>query len=177
MTSETSSPVRRVVITGSLPIAIFGLVVVTVAMLAGPWPPDPGNPLVRSVSYLDRMRGQGEGSAGVMLNTEDSRNPAWYARRALDGVAVGLALAGYASVMVAVQRNAFRALGVLTLIGGAGVIYSATVGLYAGPILALGGFSLVLIGAGLGWASLINERHRTGQTGLENHEPYSAARS
>jgi hypothetical protein len=175
MTFETSSPVRRVVITGSLPITIFGLVVVTIALMAGPWPPDPANPLVGSVSYLDRLRGQGEGSIGVRFNTEGSRGAVWYARRALDGAAVGLTLAGYASVIVAIQRHTSRALIALTLIGGAGVIYAATVGLYAGPILALGGFSLVLIGAGLGWASLISERHRTGQTGLENHEPYSAA--
>lgn len=148
----------RSALASSLPIVTIGLLIVTVAMLFGPWPSDPFISGAKTISHLDRLRGTIVGPSSVTVDEDAFKTTAWYARRVFDGVSLGLLVGGYAGVALAIWHNVTGALLALTLIGVMGILYAAVVGLYPGPILTLGGFSLVLIGAGLGWASLIADR-------------------
>jgi hypothetical protein len=151
MTSKTSSVLSLL---GSVPIVTLGLLIVTFAILKGPWPPDqPTSFYGLTVSHFERLQGKQIGLPPNATAAEAGRTPVWYARRIFDGVAIGLLVAGYVSVAAVIWFNEWRMLIVLMGIAVVGIVYGGLVGLYAGPILTTGGFALILFGAGLSWAS------------------------
>lgn len=151
--SVSSLPVvRRVSVFGSIPIVTLGLLIVTFALLRAPWPPDPQSVYGTSVSYFERLKGKQVSPPFVDEDTS-YKSKTWYARRALDALALGLLVAGYISVALAIMLDNRRVLVSQVGIGALGILYSGTVGLFAGPILTLGGFALILFGAGLYWLS------------------------
>jgi hypothetical protein len=138
---------RRAAVTGSIPVVTVGLLVVTFALMRAPWPPDPQSAYGTMISHMERLRG--EQVQPPLLGTY--QDTAWYIRRGLDGLALALLVGGYASTGMAIWLNSRRALVALIMIGALGAFYSGTVGLFTGPILALGGFALVFFGAGFHW--------------------------
>ncbi len=147
MTFDTSarSPERWRSLVGSVPIVTLGLLLVTAAMLKGPWPTDPASRTGVTVSYWERLTG--EQPQAVPEPVE--KTAAWYGKRALDGLALALLLCAYVSIALMILREDWRALILLTLIGAAGTLYGGATGLVLGPILTTIGFALVLFGAGL----------------------------
>jgi len=143
---------RRGSVIGSLPIVTLGLLLVTVAILRAPWPTDPQSVYGTTESYFDRLRGK-EAPPPYVDGASADKSAAWYARRAADGMALVLLLAGYVSTGFALWSENRRMLAVLIVIGACGTCYGSMVGLFAGPILTIGGFALVLFGAGLHWLS------------------------
>jgi hypothetical protein len=133
----------------SIPAVTLGLLLVTFAVLRAPWPPDQVAPNNLTVSYFERMQGK---QIGVPTG-QSERSPVWYGRRVLDALALCLLVIGYVSAALLTWRNERRALIVLVVVGALGTLYSGSVGLYPGPIIATGGFGLILCGAGLTWAS------------------------
>jgi hypothetical protein len=172
MFDRVSPPVhqRRAIVRGSLPVVALGLVLTTLALLALPWPSDPAV-YGETVSHFERLRGEGVRPLLVSVGAS-YKTTAWYARRVFDGIALGLVVLGYGGIAAIVGLNAWRVLAVFVPVGVVGVIYSASVGLQPGPMLMAGGFSLVLFGAGLGWASQHTLAHS--ETGLENYDTHSA---
>jgi hypothetical protein len=176
----------RPAVWSSGPIVMLGLLIATFAVIQAPWPPDPVPPAAgATVSHWDRLRGKLPDILGVLDTDAPDKTVDWYGRRIFDGVVYGLLLAGYVSVGLAAWRDMQWVPAVLTLTGGVGTLYGAALGLYPGPIIVTGGFSLVMFGAGLGWAGLstgeTNQRAvvvgamtQTG-TGFENHGTHSAA--
>jgi hypothetical protein len=168
MTFEPSShpPERWRSVLSSLPVITLGLMLVTMAMLKAPWPPDPVSLTGKTVSFSERLQGQ---PPGPTLSAESAadRSAVWYGRRVLDGLALGLLVIGYLSVTLMIWSDEWRVLIVLTLVGIAGTIYGGLIGLYLGPILTTGGFALVLFGAGLNLISQVaveakyHERNQT----------------
>lgn len=154
MTSSTSShpPERWLSLLGSVPVITLGLLLVTIAMLKAPWPSDPKSLTGATVSYSERLQGKPR----EPVNTEGKfeKSAAWYTRRVLDGLALGFVVIGYISLTLMIMLDEWRALIVLTLIGAVGTLYGGSVGLTIGPVLVIGGFALVLFGAGL---SLISQ--------------------
>lgn len=150
MTFDTSShpPERWRSLLGSLPAITLGLLLVTIAMLRAPWPPDPESLTGETVSYSERLQGQ-QLDPTLSAESASDRSAEWYGRRVLDGLALGLLVIGYLSVTLMIWSEEWRVLIVLTLVGIAGTIYGGLTGLYLGPILTTGGFALVLFGAGL----------------------------
>lgn len=130
----------------------LGLLLVTFAMLRAPWPPDPQSVYGTTESYFDRLRGKSAPPPYVDAESAD-KSTAWYARRVADGMALALLLAGYVSTGFALWWDNRRMLAALMVIGAFGTCYGSTVGLFTGPILTIGGFALVLFGAGLHWLS------------------------
>ncbi|HEX3049289.1 MAG TPA: hypothetical protein VHP83_01440 [Aggregatilineaceae bacterium] len=160
---------RMTVILGSVPIITLGLLIVTYAILRAPWPSDPMSPGWKPVSHLERVKGEQHPPDAVVIMNGPDKDLMWYARRGMDGIVVLMLALGYVCVVLALWQSGQRPLMVLTVIGGLGVFYSAFIGLYLGPILTMGGFSLVLFGAGLGWASLQQWSAQTGTTTNETH--------
>ncbi len=143
---------RRGSVIGSLPIVTLGLLLVTFALMRAPWPPDPQSVYGTTESYFDRLRGRDVPPPYVNGESAD-KSTAWYARRVADGLALALLVAGYVSTGFALWLDNRRMLTVLIVIGACGTCYGGMVGLFAGPILTIGGFALVLFGAGLHWLS------------------------
>ncbi|MBI5961766.1 MAG: hypothetical protein HY866_23715 [Chloroflexi bacterium] len=166
MTSKASSwgKTRRAAVTGSIPVITFGLLLVTFAMLRAPWPPDPQSAYATLFSYSERL--QGKQALPPLLGTY--QDTAWYIRRGFDVMALVLLVAGYISTGAAIWFNSSRALVALIIIGALGAFYGGTVGLFTGPILALGGFALVFFGAGLYWLSQFSTRIYSHNESLEN---------
>ncbi|RPI97982.1 MAG: hypothetical protein EHM39_08705, partial [Chloroflexi bacterium] len=140
---SSRSPERWRSLLGSVPIITLGLLLVTAAMLKAPWPTDPASRTGVTVSYRERLTGE------QPLPEPAEKTAAWFAKRALDGLALLLLLCAYASIALMIVREDGRALIVLTLIGAAGTLYGGASGLVLGPILTTAGFALVLFGAGL----------------------------
>jgi hypothetical protein len=159
----------------SIPIITLGLLLVTIAMLLAPWPPDQAVSTNRSVSYLERIAGRQidvpTGQSGKTL--------VWYGRRVLDVLLVCILVMGYGSMALLAWRSEHRALIALIVIGALGTLYTGFLGLYPGPILAAGGFALVLFDAGLNWAShcAAEARHRGAVFGTVNHSGTGFERS
>lgn len=125
------------------------------AVFKAPWPPDPTLPYSGlAVSHQDRLQGD------TPLTVDKTWE--WRGRRIMDRLIYDLLVIGFVGIVLAAWRNDRRVLLILILVGVLGILYSVPVGLYLGPILAVGGFSLVLFGAGLAWASGLV------QTGLEH---------
>lgn len=145
---------NRLSLLGIIPIVTLGLLFATVAMLRAPWPPDqPASTFGATVSYFERLQGKQVGPPQGADADQSSKTSLWYARRVLDGIALGLVVVGYASVALAIWSNDGRILMILTVIGVIGTVYGGSVGLYLGPILTTGGFALILFAAGLSWVS------------------------
>jgi hypothetical protein len=175
MVSESST--RRRSLLGSVPIITLGLLLVTIAMLKAPWPSDPESLTNTTVSYRERLQGEQAGSF-VVVEDQAERSPEWYARRILDGLALGLLVIGYVGGVLMIWSNEWRVLIVLTLVGIGGTLYGGSVGLYAGPILTTGGFALVLFGAGLNLISQTTieaKYHELTQTEREKYDTHFAA--
>lgn len=134
----------------SVPVIITGLLLATIAVFKAPWPGDPELAAMgqQSVSHADRMRGEPH-----VVELEQKKTIAWYYRRLLDRLIYDVLAMAYACVLLSLWRRDRRIPLLLTALGGIGVLYSSFIGLYLGPILAVSGFSLVLFGAGLSWAS------------------------
>jgi hypothetical protein len=132
----------------SVPVITLGLLLVTLAMLKAPWPPDPESVIGTTVSYAARLQGK-HADLPLATNSAAYQTSAWYGRRLLDGLALGLVIVGYFSVTLMIMLDEWRALVLLMLIGVVGTLYGGSVGLYIGPIVTTGGFALVLFGAGL----------------------------
>jgi hypothetical protein len=150
----------------SVPVVIIGLLLATFAVFKAPWPPDPTLPYSSiTVKHQERLQGV------VPEPLDADKNLAWRGRRIMDRSVYDLLVIGFVGIVLAAWRHDRRLLLILMCVGGLGILYSASIGLYLGPILAVVGFSLVLFGAGLNWASGLV------QTGLENqtHETHSAA--
>jgi hypothetical protein len=163
------APERRRALLVGVPVILAGLLLVTVAMLKAPWPSDPVSLLNTTVSYSDRLRG--------LPNALD-KTPQWYGRRVFDGMALGLLLIGYVCVVLIIWTKDWRALILLVLVGIGGTLYGGTIGLYVGPILATGGFALVLFGAGLNLISqtfIETQFHELTQTEREKYDTHFAA--
>ncbi len=142
-----------------MPVVIIGLLLATVAVFKAPWPGDPDLPAMgQTVSHAERMRGE-----QPVVGLEQKKTTAWYGRRVLDRLIYDVLAMAYTCVLLSLWRHDRRLPLILTALGGIGVVYSAFIGLYLGPILAVGGFSLVLFGAGLSWAS--QQRRMMTQTG------------
>jgi hypothetical protein len=158
---------RRSSLLDSIPIVTLGLLLVTFAMLRAPWPPDQAAPNNQTVSYFQRMLGR---QIGVPAGRSGG-DLVWYGRRVLDALALCLLLMGYGSAVLLVWHNERRALIALDIIGALGTLYSGSVGLYPGPIMATGGFALILFGAGLNWAShcAVDTQHRRAAFGAVHH--------
>lgn len=156
----------------SMPVVIIGLILVTVAVFKAPWPADPDLPAMgQTVSHGERMRGE-------PADLEREKTTAWYGRRLLDRSIYDVLAMAYTCVFLLLWRHDRRISLILTALGGIGVLYSAFTGLYLGPILAASGFSLVLFGAGLSWASqhTYDSKHRMiTRTGFDTHGTHSAA--
>ncbi|MBN2305885.1 MAG: hypothetical protein JXQ72_15485 [Anaerolineae bacterium] len=153
MSEALSSPEhsRISILVGSLPVVTLGLLLVTLAVVFAPWPSDP--PVYgQAVSHFERLRGK-DIIPAILTDRETDHTAGWYGRRLLDGLVLALLVMGYANLFVIIRWRVWRALIALTLIGALGVAYSVSVGLYLGPMVMAGGFSLVLFGAGLSWAS------------------------
>lgn len=133
----------------SAPVIIIGLLLATIALFKAPWPGDPDLPAIgQTISHADRMRGEQR-----IMRLEQKKTTAWYGRRLLDRLIYDVLAMAYACVLLSLWRHDRRIPLLLTALGGIGMLYSAFIGLYLGPILAVSGFSLVLFGAGLSWAS------------------------
>ena len=133
----------------SLPIVSLGLLLVTFAIWRAPWPSDP-ELYGHHISHFERIKGK---TIYVPPEKADYKTTMWHMRRVFDGaILVGLLIC-YLSVALALWLNEPRALWVLMGISVAGILYGADVGLHPGPILTVGGFSLILFGASLSWAS------------------------
>lgn len=137
------------------------------------------------MSYFERLRGEQAYPGPVVPGEPVSKDGVWYARRFLDALLPVCLIASFVSVGLAIWLEDNRALMVLTLVSIVGVGYGATVGLYPGPVLTVCGYSLVLFGAGLGWASqlttdsifgraFIETAAQTG-TGFDTYDSHSAA--
>jgi hypothetical protein len=129
-------------------VAMLGLALAACAIFAGPWPSDPALPVSGfAVSHLDRAQGkQALPAAG-----EPDRDAGWYFRRAFDAAVYGLLGVGMSSVFVMIRYGLRSTLAGLAFTGVVGTFYSAALGMYIGPILAMSGFALVFFGAVLGW--------------------------
>ncbi|MBN1678758.1 MAG: hypothetical protein JW966_00605 [Anaerolineae bacterium] len=138
---------------GAVPAITLGLLVITIAVLAGPWPSDPALSMGYTVSHYDRMRGE---SDQTLPGLEDDKPFAWYGRRVFDGMIYGLLALGYGCTGLIILRDERYAEPVLIGIGSIGLVYGALVGLYLGPILTLGGSALIVCSAGLDWLSGIS---------------------
>ena len=158
---------RRSSLLDSIPVVTLGLLLVTFAILRAPWPPDQAAPNNLTVSYFERMLGK---QIGVPAG-QSGRSPEWYGRRVLDALALCLVVIGYGSAALLTWRNERRALIALVVIGALGTLYSGSSGLYPGPIVATGGFGLILCGAGLNWASrcAVETGGRRAAFGTVNH--------
>lgn len=134
----------------SIPVIVVGLVFATVAILAGPWPSDPALPVSGyTISHIERA--QGKPASPVAAKPEKTIE--WYGRRGLDAAVYVVLLAGYASVIVTVWYGVRMALVGSAVSGLAGMVYGASLGFYAGPIMTMNGFALVFFGACLGWVA------------------------
>jgi hypothetical protein len=158
---------RRSSVWDSVPIVTLGLLLVTLAMLLGPWPPDQATPTNGSISYFERIGGR---QIGVPAG-QSGKTPVWYGRRVLDVLVFCMLIMGYGSMALLAWQNEHRALIALIVIGVLGTLYAGFVGLYPGPILATGGFALILFGAGLNWVShcAVEGRRRGAVFGTVNH--------
>lgn len=148
---------RRPETVSSVPVALFGLLLITLAVFRAPWPFDPPSLYGTTGSYFDRLQGKKADlvAAEVM---QEYRSTEWYGRRVFDALALGLLVLGYGLLALAIWFDERRALFALTLVGIVGLVYGGGVGLDVGPILTTSGFSLILFGTGLQWVS-INRRH------------------
>ncbi len=166
------APERRRALLVGVPVILLGLLLVTVAMLKAPWPSDPASLYNTTVSYSERLQGKS------VISAAETRTPDWYGRRVFDGLALGLLVTGYFSVVLMIWSNEWRALILLVLLGMGGTLYGGSVGLYAGPILTTGGFALVLFGAGLNLISqthIEKKYHELTQTEREKYDTHFAA--
>jgi len=151
MTFSTSFRVPAV--WSTVPVITLGLLLVTFAVLKAPWPPDPSLSVGgQTVSHLGRTLGKQPNTSTQFTNLR-GRTEAWYVRRVFDGLMYALLASGYAATALLIWYEHPHILAVLGGIGFIGVCYGAWLGLYLEPILTVGGFSLILFGAGLGWAS------------------------
>lgn len=158
---------RRSSLLDSIPVVTLGLFLVTLAVLRAPWPPDQSPPNNLTVSYFERMVGK---QTGVPAG-QSGRSPEWYGRRVLDALALCLLVIGYVGAALLIWYNDRRALIGLVVIGALGTLYSGSTGLYPGPIIATGGYGLILCGAGLTWASrcAVETGGRRAAFGTVNH--------
>ncbi|NDJ79171.1 MAG: hypothetical protein GYB65_23215 [Chloroflexi bacterium] len=159
-----------------VPIVVLGLLMVTFALVAAPWPSDPSAPIAdQTVSHIERLRGKQPEPLPFPAEEEQDKNAAWYGRRVFDGMIWLLVVAGYLSVLALWRYPQWLSATWVSLawimLGAVGVLYGALIGLYPGPILTAGGFALVLIGGGLGWTSQRAGEHATEKTKRDNIWP------
>jgi hypothetical protein len=150
---------RRFSPLSSIPIVTIGLLVVTLAIVRVPWPPDQP-PVTRygiTVSFVERLQGVQIGLPENAPDAVSGRGSAWTIRRMLDACALLSLVIGYMSVGLLFWLDTPYLLVNLVIIGGYGAIYGGSVGLQPGPLLATAGFGLVFCSAGLTlvgqWAS------------------------
>ncbi len=125
------------------PVILSGLLLSTLAVIRAPWPTDPALSAVVTVAHYERLTGR----LGPL-----HPDTMWYARRAADALALLAVGGGYLAAVLAWMAHIRWAESVLLAIGIFGVGYSATLGLYVGPILACCGFLLITVASGLQWA-------------------------
>jgi len=122
------------------PVVLCGLLISTVALLRAPWPADPALLSIATVSHYQRLTGhQAVGGQGA----------GWVLRRVADALALCAVGGGYVGVGLALLSGTRWATAAMLAASVFGVAYSATLGLFPGPILACTGFLLVAIGLGL----------------------------
>lgn len=152
--SETLEPENGI---SSFPVTLIGLMLVLIALLAGPWPPDYVNPVAgQTVSHQARLLGDDlpEGF------TEVERRPNYTFFRVFDVlVYLAFAQALLATIaMIWVARPLFLVLQMLA--GLYGAIYAATLGLVIGPQIAFFGFACIFCASGVVWITSLQEEEK-----------------
>jgi len=141
---------RRELSRGLLPLVFLGLAMIACATLFLTWPSDvPGEPRPRLVPHWARLVGLPladtppvEALAGTPALTFD-----WAWRRIWDGLHYLLLLGGLGlATWAAFTERPWPWIG-LAAVGALGVIYTAGVALYVGPMCAAPGYLLVLLPA------------------------------
>ncbi len=125
------------------PVILSGLLLSTLAVIRVPWPADPALSVSVTVAHYERLTGR------LGATQPDTM---WYARRAADALALLAVGGGYLTTALAWMGHARWTENVLLAIGVFGIGYSATLGLYVGPMLACCGFLLITVATGLQWA-------------------------
>lgn len=144
---------------GSVPVVTLGVLIVAFAMLRMPWPPDqpPATRYGITVTYWERLQGMQVGIPDGAPQPLSGKGTAWTMRRVLDGLALLALVVGVLSEVLLFWLDSPFLMVNLVIIGGYGVLYSGSVGLNPGPVLASAGFGLICCSAGLTllgqWAS------------------------
>lgn len=134
-----------------LPIIVIGYLLVILALAKFPWPADFVDAQVyNTASHWNRLTSN-DLPAGYDKDTE--RPQGYTNRRVFDGLVYAAVVIGALSVLVLGIVN--QAWGYLPMAGAGiyGLIYAATVGLTAGPLVLATGFALVTVGSLFGWLS------------------------
>lgn len=143
---EPSAPQwRAYLLRGLLPLVLVGLAMITCATLFLTWPSDvPGEVYARLVPHWIRMLGQP--AEGIVL-VERPLTFDWAWRRIWDGTHYLLLLSGFGlAAWAAHTPRPWPWIG-LAAVGVLGLIYTAGLTLYVGPMCAAPGYLLVLLPA------------------------------
>lgn len=141
---------------GLLAIVVLGLVLVTLATVLSTWPSDwPGQQRADLVHHWERTLTPPPDSLERIEGTSATVDLGWIWRRAGDGAHYSLIISGLICVVIGAQRGTRWPWSALVIIGALGVLYSAGMALYNGPMIATAGYFWILLGAlftRLGWA-------------------------
>ncbi|PJF45207.1 MAG: hypothetical protein CUN55_00120 [Phototrophicales bacterium] len=158
MDSPRSTAPQQAVLAG-LPIGLMGVLLVVLALLYMAWPPNFKNaPSSYTVSHWDRMAG---------TDTPEGQNverPSGYIiHQGLDALAYYMVFQS----LVAIGGLAWtgdRSMYLLLMVSGSyGIIYTASLGLVIGPIVAAVGYGMVLWLGILGWSAHTSKESSTSE--------------
>lgn len=141
----------------SLPVILLGLMMVIFSLNAAPWPADykDANQFT-TATHRERLLGD-----DVPGDVDVERTSGYTMRRVLDGsIYVAFVFISLAWLTALVVHRDWVFLPMIG-IGVFGVMYAATSGLTAGPLICGAGFALILFGAVFGWASSPKSRQYT----------------
>lgn len=125
---------------GLMPVAMLGILVVLLALLAMQWPtPDPFD--AATTTQPHPMRVLARISSGDIAGA------------VLDSLIYGMLIAALLCIVVIVRQRRRSWLGGLLIVGLLGLAYTSSMALYNGPMISVCGFSLILSGALVAWAA------------------------